>query len=1270
MKEHSKNRFPVNVLIFVLIFVLLSAITVSATETDEKMCSRFIPEKGVMWTGTEWNGADRGEYPNRNCDIVSIGREPARTDSIPYADPEEAVLSARNYEKERSPYYLLLSQTDWKFYWLENPEEFRVSDVTEFYEPGFDDSDWDNILVPSVWQTQGYDHPIYTMTTQKFARNFGNDEIGYPRDLPKAPTYYNPVGLYRYEFEIPAEWEGRRVYIDLEGVDSAFYLWINGIQTGYAEDSFTSNEFDITDYVQFGEMNTLAAKVYRWCDGSWLEDQDFYDLSGIFRDVYVYATPQVRVRDFSIVTDFDETFTDAVLEADVYVHNYTDEPAQAELELKLLDADMEEIVLSEASGDSDEDGREAEAPGEVPADDNEDGQAAGEDEITKEETKNEDDDPAWGASKWNGTLEPGEERIVSFRIPVSSPRKWSAEDPYLYTLLIREESGTEAAVWESCQVGFRKITYKTTESGWYEGSPTDWDLVRINGEPIMFRGVDRHETHPELGYALTREVMEEDIRIMLENNINAVRTSHYPNSNYWYYLCDKYGIYVMDEANVECHSNMLNENERITEYLSRSVIDREYNMIRRDRNHASVVMWSLGNENKNPEILRTILIEPYEDPEGTERILHEYTKDRPWHYEQARDMVEIGIDVISGMYAEVDELTAHGVEDGPVPMIECEYEHAMGNSEGNFDEYWEAFDTYRNLQGGFIWDYIDQSIYAETEDGELYFGYGGDHGESIHDENFCANGLLLPDRTVQPEMAEVRYFYQQLRFVDAGVENGQIEIRNFHLFTDIPDKYEVRWELLENNTVIQEGTVEEEQLHIPCVDSVTAQPGSAVVQIPVSAAELSIRPGCEYFLNIEAVLKEDTGLLPAGYTVAYEQFELDTVISDTAGAGTKRADSAEIQDVQGSQNTWEIQDTQEIRESQDDQKAQDRQETISIETTAEEQKVVPSELKVVFEGTSFTVIGDNFQVTFDREQGRMVRYTAGGRDLIVNGEGPAGSFFRAGTDNDRGMGGSSIQVFTLPWKDPGQYIISSFQDEFAAPNSAAQTAASAEVEQETGKKGTPVTVSIMGTYPELNDLELDTVYQVWPDGSIDMEVTILPQYNETFVYIPVAGVQLTVPGNYEQITWFGRGPEENYQDRKQGTKVGVYETTVTDNFFPYVQSSETGNRTDVRWIALTDEEGYGLLACAQDTPIETSALHYTAEELDRAVHPYELNELEDTILRLNYVQLGVGGDNAWERIIPHEQYLPHDEVYHYAVTFVPLTPETDPMEAYVSRLER
>lgn len=1096
---------------------------------------------GQEWTGQEWDGSIQGEEGERSCDVVSVNREPARADSIPYESLDQAVEAAREYRKELSGWYLLLSQTDWQFSWYESPSAFDAGGDTDFWQPDFDASGWDSIFVPSVWQTQGYDHPIYTNTTQKFARNFGNEDIGYPRDLPKAPTVYNPIGLYRHTFQVPADWAGRRVYLDFEGVDAAFYVWVNGQQVGYGEDSFTTDEFDITDYVRFGQENVLAVKVYRWCDGSWLEDQDFFDLSGIFRDVYCYAAPQVRVRDFSVVTDFDGTFTDSILNVDVMVRNYTSRAQTSNIALHLFDGDGTEVPLAG--------GTQSAA---VPA---------------------------------------GEELTLTFAPPVAAPRKWSAEDPYLYTLVL-EETGPDGTVYESAQVGFRKITYKTTASGWFEGATDDQDLIRINGEPICFRGVDRHETHPAYGYALPREVMEQDIRIMLENNINAVRTSHYPNSPYWYYLCDKYGIYVVDEADLECHSNMIVENERITDYMSASVIDREYNMVRRDRNHACVVMWSLGNECKNPEILRTILVQAYPDPEGTERVLHTYTADRPWHYEQAREMYETGIDVYSGMYLRPEELAAHGESDVAAPMIECEYEHAMGNSEGNFDEYWEAFDTYRNLQGGFIWDLTDQAIYAQAEDGTVYFGYGGDFGERVHDDNFCATGLLLPDRTVQPEMAEVRYHYQQVKFEDVDASHGAVRIKNFFLFTDIAEKYDVIWTLTRDGTVLRQGTVEPDALRIPCVDPVSGQPGTADISIPLGWSEADLSAGSEYFLDLSVRLKEADGLLAAGHEVAWDQF---AVTPDLSTPETTSQTQGTV--------TWR----------QDDG-------IVTVET-------------------------DTLRVSFDEELGRMVRCqgldgNGAWRDLLTEGEGPQGDFFRASTDNDRAFG-AGLNVFIGMWREPGPYSVSRF-------------------DVEDGPDGA-VTVTVEGTYPDLNGLGLNTVYTVYGGGYVSAQVTIVPQYNDELVYIPVAGMTMTVPAGYERLTWYGNGPEETYIDRYKGTRVGLWETTVSANYFPYVQSSETGNHVGTRWLTLTDENGFGLMAASLGQPVEFSALHYTAGELDRAVHPYELTAQDDTVLRLNAVQIGIGGDDAWSRIVTHEPYLPHDAAYTYGYILGPVGPDADPM---------
>lgn len=1094
-------------------------------------------EPGVFWTGKEWDGDTSGEAPNRNCDIVQLGREAPRADSIPYETPEQALDGAVNYRKENSGRYLLLSQTDWAFRLFDSPSDFDRSDCTNFAQPDFDVTDWDRLFVPSVWQTQGYDHPIYTNTTQKFARNFGN-KIGYPADLPMAPTTYNPVGLYRHTFTLPESWAGERVFLTFEGVDAAFYLWVNGVQVGYAEDSFTADTFDVTDYIRYGAENTLAVKVYRWCDGSWLEDQDFFDLSGIFRDVYLYATPQTFVRDYSLVTDFDADFTDSTFSVTLMLENRGDTDGEMAISAQLYDADGQLV--------------------------------------------------AWTDETMQATLAAGEQREVSLRGTVQAPRKWSAEDPYLYTLVLRETSGMQT-VYESCQVGFRKMTYKTNESGWFEGSTDDADLIRINGQPISLRGVNRHETHPEYGYAVTREVMEQDIRIMKENNINAVRTSHYPNSPYWYYLCDKYGIYVVDEANLEVHSNMIYENARITEYMSNAIIDREYNMVCRDRNHASVIMWSLGNECKNPEILQTILVQPYQNQMGETHVLHAYDPTRPWHYEQARDNFATGIDVYSGMYETVEQMIAYAEAGHATPYIECEYEHAMGNAMGNMDEYQAAFDTYRSLQGGFIWDFIDQAIYQTAEDGTRYFGYGGDFGERVHDDNFCANGILLPDRTLQPEMAEVRYQYSQLKFDAFDEENATVRLKNYFLFTDVAEKYEFRWNITSDATILAEGVLPADAVKVANVDAQTNQAGERVVSLPLPT--IAKEAGKEYFLNLSVVLKEADGLLQAGHVVAYEQFAMRNELSLT-------------------------------------------------------EPLPDSAISVTQEENTLSLSGEGFRTALNLETAQITRYEALGTDgtfhaLMLPGEGPKGSFYRAATDNDRAFG-SGLGHMNAAWMTPGDYVVTAMQ--VAADEN-------------------PVRVHFDGCYPALENMLVSLDYRFYGDGSIRVQMHLSAPEHQQLIYIPVVGMQMTLPASFEQMTYFGCGPEENYTDRHSGTKVGLYATTVTDNFFPYMEPSETGNRTGVRWIALTDENGEGLLAAAVGAPMEASALHYTPEALTQAKHAYQLTATENTILRLNAVQIGLGGDNSWYRIIVHEPYLtPLTQEYDYAYVLAPLSAQEDAME--------
>lgn len=1043
-------------------------------------------------------GAQSNEW--QDAGVNAVNRMPMHGSWFAYESPE----AAQTGDKTLSERFVTLNG-NWKFNWVRDADQRP----TDFFRVGYNDKGWNDMPVPGLWELNGYGDPVYLNVGYAWRGWFKNDP-------PHVPVEQNHVGSYRRTVDIPAAWAGRQIVAHFGSVTSNIYLWVNGRYVGYSEDSKLEAEFDLTPYVKPGR-NLIAFQVFRWCDGTYLEDQDFFRLSGVGRDCYLYARDKRQITDIQVDAAPSADYTAGTVAVKAFF------PRQARgcsVELALTDAQGRSVASQQLR-------------------------------VTKDEER--------------CTLDAGKVAL------------WSAETPVLYglTATLRAPAGEVIEVIP-LRIGFRDVKI--------EGGQ-----LLVNGRPVLIKGANRHEMDPDYGYYVSEGRMLEDIRIMKENNINAVRTSHYPNSPYWYYLCDKYGIYVVDEANLEVHSNMIYENARITEYMSNAIIDREYNMVNRDRNHASVIMWSLGNECKNPEILRTILVQPYVNQMGETHILHAYDPTRPWHYEQARDNFATGIDVYSGMYETVEQMIAYAEAGHDTPYIECEYEHAMGNAMGNMDEYQAAFDTYRSLQGGFIWDFIDQSIYQTAEDGTRYFGYGGDFGERVHDDNFCANGLLLPDRTLQPEMAEVRYQYSQLKFDAFDEDHATVRMKNYFLFTDVAEKYEFRWSITADGDVAAEGVLSADVVRVANVDARTNQPGERVVtlNLPTIAKEA----GKEYFLNLTVALKAQDGLLNAGHVVAYEQFamrndnELTSMLPDTA-------------------------------------------------------------MTVTQDGNVLSISGEQFHTALNLETAQLTRYEALGADgtfhaLIVPGEGPKGSFYRAATDNDRAFG-SGLGHMNAAWKEPGMYVVTN-RALYADEN--------------------PVRVTFDGCYPALENMLVSLEYRFYGDGSIRVQMHLSAPEHQQLIYIPVVGMQMTLPKAYERMTYFGCGPEENYTDRHSGTKVGCYETTVTDNFFPYMEPSETGNRTGVRWIALTDETGEGLLAAADSAPMEASALHYTPEALTQAKHPHQLKATENVILRLNAVQIGLGGDNSWYRIIVHEPYLtPLTRDYDYAYILSPLSAQEDAME--------
>ena len=707
-----------------------------------------------------------------------IGRHKESPHATRFSFPDEA--SARSWREKPSPYVKSLNG-NWRFHWSGRPDARPV----DFYQPGYDVSGWATIPVPSNWEMHGYGIPIYTNITYPF-----------PKNPPFIDHAYNPVGSYRTEFTVPEEWAGRRTFLRFGGVDSAFYLWVNGKMVGYSEDSRTPAEFDVTPYLRPGR-NILAAEVYRWSDGSYLEDQDMFRLSGIFRDVSLVSTPSVHVRDFFVRPELDSAYRNAVLRVTAKVENRSEAPSGPRtVDVTLLDADGKPV-----GGPPVASGRVAE-------------------------------------------IAPGQEAALELRAEVSAPRLWSPEDPYLYTALLTVRDGAGNVVEVIPQaVGFRSVEL-------HDGQ------LWVNGVSVKMKGVNRHEHDPDLGHVVTMERMVQDIELMKRNNINTVRTSHYPNDERWYDLCDRYGLFVMDEANVESHGMGYDPKTSLGNdpVWQAAHVARVEAMVERDKNHPSVIFWSLGNE-----------AGPGVNFAAAAKRAKEIDPTRPIHYERDNAVA----DVDSVMYPSVGWLREQGEKDDDKPFFVCEYAHAMGNAVGNLAEYWEVIDSHPRLIGACVWDWVDQGIRKYEPgpagpDGERpwYYAYGGDFDDHPNDGNFSCNGLILPDRQETPKLREVRKVYQYVAVTPEGIRNGTVKVRNKYFHTNLKD-FDVRWTLSEEGREVQRGT-------LPPLDLAPGQ--EAVVTVPVSAAKLD--RAREHFLRVSFHLRHDTPWAKAGYEVAWQQLAM------------------------------------------------------------------------------------------------------------------------------------------------------------------------------------------------------------------------------------------------------------------------------------------------------------------------------------------------------------------------------------------------------------
>ncbi len=1016
--------------------------------------------------------AENHDWENQK--VFGINKEPPHCTLMPYSDQTTALSCKRH----RSIWYASLNG-DWKFYWSRNPEE-RPKD---FYKPSYSVDSWDNIPVPSNWQMHGYGQPIYLNTRYPFKK-----------DPPYIQNDYNPVGSYRTEFKIPKVWSGREVFIHFDGVESAFYLWINGKFVGYSQGSRTPAEFNITKYLTKGK-NILAVEVYRWSDGSYLECQDFWRLSGIFRNVYLFSTPSVHIRDFEVHTKFDACYRDGILEIRVRLKNY----GQTGEYRPVVEASLFDTRLN----------------------------IVGESPLTS------------GSSVY---ISQGAESIIKMKARVKEPEKWSAERPYLYTLLLTlKDRRGEVKELISARIGFRDVKIKNGQ-------------LLLNNKPILIKGVNRHEHDPVTGHYVSAESMRKDIELMKKLNINTVRTSHYPDDPLWYELCDEYGIYIIDEANIESHGMGYHPEKTLANRpeWKDAHMDRIVSMVERDKNHPSVIIWSMGNEAGDGTTF-----------EAASEWIHMRDPSRPVHYERAGKRSHT--DIVCPMYSRIESIVKYAKVSQSRPLIMCEYAHAMGNAIGNLKEYWDAIEKYDHLQGGSIWDWVDQGLLKISPDGKPYWAYGGDFGDRPNDGSFCINGIVFPDRTLPPKAYEVKKVYQNVSVESTNPESGIIYVYNKHFFTNL-NEFALMWSLSEDGKIIQSGELP--PINIPPREG-------RFIKIPFKKPEPT--PGAEYWLKVSFLLKSEKKWAAKGYEIAWEQIKINF---DVPEPPILKFDTAHAL---------------ELLESRDE----------------------------------VTITGHSFRVAFSKISGtiRSLVYDdqeiLGGFDTL---KGPAFNVYRAPTDNNMYLKKKWIaaklsnlkhrinRLETNKLKDGSVMIIVNITSSGA------------------GESGFNNTFS----------------YRIYKDGTIHIVSKIVPLGD--LPILPKIGVIMTLSESLEYLQWYGRGPHENYPDRKTSAAIGLYRSTVTDQYVPYVRPQETGNKEDVRWAALTDKSGRGVLIVG-DQPLSITALHYTPEDLDRADHIHELSPRKDVYLCIDARQLGLGNGSCGPGVI--EKYRLYPQTIRFGFTIRP-----------------
>ena len=1007
-------------------------------------------------------------------ECFEVGRAPMRTSFIAFPTAAEAIPEN---DYTRSPFYRTLNG-EWSFLRVDRPG----AEPEGFFRSGHDDSSWGTMPVPGIWELNGCGDPVYTNKPYPWHKFF---EV----KPPLIPHEQNYTGLYRRTVTVPADWKGRDIFIHIGSATSNVTLWVNGREAGYSEDSKLEAEFDITRYLTPGSDNLIVMRVNRWCDGSFLEDQDFWRLSGIGRDCYLYARDKRRLADVRLTPDLVDDYRNGTLRAEIATT-----PGIGSVRLTLRDAA----------------GRTLDAR----------------------------------------TLRP-RRNAAETTFEVAAPKQWSAEAPNLYTLtaeaLAADGSVTEAAAF---RVGFRKVEIRGGQ-------------LLVNGKPILIKGVNRHEMEPNTGYYVTREEMVRDIREMKRLNMNAVRTCHYPDTPLWYDLCDEYGLYVVDEANVESHGYHYRDKSKNlagNPAFAAAHLDRNRRMVLRDYNHPSIIVWSTGNEAGN----------------GTnfERCydwIKAFDPSRPVQYEQASYHGDYNTDIVCPMYWSYGQCEKYLAENPQKPLIQCEYAHAMGNSMGGFREYWELIRREPKYQGGFIWDFVDQSLHKKGHNGVTVYGYGGDWNPyDPSDQNFCDNGLIGPDRIPNPHMEEVRYYYQSIWTSWAGDAGNTVEVLNENFFRGL-ENYDLHWEVLCDGTPLRRGVV----------DGLKAAPQQRVrIALPYDPATLPAAG--ELLLDVAYKLKTAEGILPAGHTAARAQLPIREYVF-TAPAAKSAAEG--------------------------------------------------ESLFVADNHKDFLIVaGNGLRLDFSRKTGFITRYEVRGLDFLADGSTLRPNFWRAPTDNDFGAG---LQHKMAVWKQPEMKL---------------KTLTHAEADG-------IVTVKAGYEMPGVQ-ATLEIEYAVDNTGAVtiaqSLHATLGAQVPDMFRF----GMRFEMPEAFDRLQYYGRGPGENYADRKSSAFVGLYRQSVDEQFHPYIRPQETGTKSDLRWWHLADIGGRGLTVTS-DAPFSASALHYPQESLDegpakRQGHSPEVEKQKNVSVCLDKVQYGLACVNSWGALPLPEYRIPYAD-YTFRLKIAPAT---------------